>query len=70
MVAKGLVVIQRELLAAVLLSGAEITNGHLQEAEEDHHPRLSKREIAVLTAITDGLPTKKSLAGLGFPSTP
>ena len=66
MVAKGLVVIQRQLLAAALLSGAEISNGHLQEADEDHHPRLSKREIAVLTAITDGLSNKEIARRLGI----
>ena len=66
MVAKGLVVIQRQLLAAALLGGAEISNGHLQEADEDHHPRLSKREIAVLTAITDGLSNKEIARRLGI----
>ena len=66
MVAKGLVVIQRQLLAAALLSGAEISNGHLQEVDEDHHPRLSKREMAVLTAMTDGLSNKEIARRLGI----
>jgi NarL family two-component system response regulator YdfI len=65
MVAKGLVIIQRQLLAA-LLSGSEISNGHLQDDDEDHHPRLSKREIAVLTAITDGLSNKEIARRLGI----
>jgi two-component system, NarL family, response regulator YdfI len=58
MVAEGLVVFPQQLLAA-LLSRAEISNGQLHEADEDHHPRLSKREIAVLTAMTDGLSNKE-----------
>jgi DNA-binding NarL/FixJ family response regulator len=58
MVAEGLVVFPQQLLA-VLLSRAEISNGQLHEADEDHHPRLSKREIAVLTAMTDGLSNKE-----------
>jgi two-component system, NarL family, response regulator YdfI len=65
MVAKGLVVIQRQLLAA-LLSRSEISNGHLQDDDDDHHPRLSKREIAVLTAITDGLSNKEIARRLGI----
>ena len=66
MVAKGLAVIQRQLLAAALRSGAGISNGHLQEAHEDHDPRLSKREMAVLTAITDGLSNKEIARRLGI----
>lgn len=58
MVAEGLGVFPQQLLA-VLLSRAEISNGQLHEADEDHHPRLSKREIAVLTAMTDGLSDKE-----------
>jgi two-component system, NarL family, nitrate/nitrite response regulator NarL len=58
MVAEGLGVFPQQLLA-VLLSRAEISNGQLHEADEDHHPRLSKREIAVLTAMTDGLSNKE-----------
>jgi len=58
MVAEGLVVFPQQLLAA-LLSRAEISNGQLHEADEDHRPRLSKREIAVLTAMTDGLSNKE-----------
>ena len=65
MVAKGLVVIQRQLLAA-LLSGSEISTGHLQDDDDDHHPRLSKREIAVLTAMTDGLSNKEIARRLGI----
>ena len=51
-------VFPQQLLAA-LLSRAEISNGQLHEADEDHRPRLSKREIAVLTAMTDGLSNKE-----------
>jgi two-component system, NarL family, response regulator YdfI len=65
MVAKGLVIIKRQLLAA-LLGEAEISDGHLEEAHEDHHPRLSKREIAVLTAMTDGLSNKEIARRLGI----
>jgi DNA-binding NarL/FixJ family response regulator len=64
MVANGLAVIQRHLLA-VLLSRAETSNRHLQEADEGY-PRLSKREIAVLTAMTDGLSNKEIARRLGI----
>ncbi len=64
MVADGLVVFPQQLLAA-LLSRAEIANGDLQEADEDH-PRLSNREIAVLTAMTDGLSNKEIARRLGI----
>jgi two-component system, NarL family, response regulator YdfI len=65
MVAKGLVITKRQLLAA-LLGGTEISNGRLQEADENHHPRLSKREIAVLTALTDGLSNKEIARRFGI----
>ncbi len=64
MVADGLVVFPQQLLAA-LLSRAEIANGHLQETDEDH-PRLSSREIAVLTAMTDGVSNKELARRLGI----
>jgi DNA-binding NarL/FixJ family response regulator len=64
MVADGLVVLPQQLLAA-LLRRAEISNGPLQEADEDH-PRLSKREIAVLKAMTDGLSNKEIARRLGI----
>jgi two-component system, NarL family, response regulator YdfI len=64
MAANGLVVIERQLLAT-LLSRAEISNGHLHEADDDH-PRLSKREITVLTAMTDGLSNKEIARRLGI----
>ena len=63
--AEGLMVIQRQLLAA-LLSGSEISTGHLQDDDDDHHSRLSKREIAVLTAITDCLSNKEIARRLGI----
>jgi two-component system, NarL family, response regulator YdfI len=63
-VANGLVVFPQQLLA-VLLSRAEIANEHLQDADEDQ-PRLSKREIAVLTAMTDGLSNKEIARRLGI----
>ena len=64
MVADGLVVFPQQLLAA-LLSRAAISNGLLPEADEDH-PRLSKREIAVLNAMTDGLSNKEIARRLGI----
>jgi DNA-binding NarL/FixJ family response regulator len=62
MVADGMAVFPQQLLAA-LLTRAEIANGHFQEADEDQ-PRLSKREIDVLTAMTDGLSNKENRSPL------
>jgi DNA-binding NarL/FixJ family response regulator len=64
MVANGLVVFPKQVLAA-LPSGPKISNGNLQEADNDHR-RLSKREIAVLTAMTDGLSNKAIARRLGI----
>jgi DNA-binding NarL/FixJ family response regulator len=64
MVADGQVVFPQQLLAT-LLSRAEIGSGHLQEADEDH-PRLSKREIAVLKAMANGDSNKEIARGLGI----
>jgi two-component system, NarL family, response regulator YdfI len=64
MAANGLAIFPQQLLAA-LLSKAEVSNGHLYEDDEDH-PRLSKREIAVLTAMTDGLSNKEIAQRLGI----
>jgi len=64
MVADGMAVFPQQLLAA-LLTRAEIANGHFQEADEDQ-PRLSKREIDVLTAMTDGLSNKEIARRLGI----
>jgi DNA-binding NarL/FixJ family response regulator len=64
MVADGMAVFPQRLLAA-LLTRAEIANGHFQEADEDQ-PRLSKREIDVLTAMTDGLSNKEIARRLGI----
>ena len=64
MAANGLAIFPQQLLAA-LLSKAEVSNGHLHEADADH-PRLSKREIAVLTAMTDGLSNKEIARRLGI----
>jgi DNA-binding NarL/FixJ family response regulator len=63
-VAHGLAVFPQQLLAA-LLSKTEISNGHLKEVDEGP-PRLSKREIAVLTAMTDGLSNKQIARRLGI----
>ena len=64
MVDNGLVVLPKQVLAA-LPSGPKISNGILQEADDDHR-RLSKREIAVLTAMTDGLSNKEIARRLGI----
>ena len=64
MVADGMAVFPQQLLAA-LFTRAEIANGHFQEADEDQ-PRLSKREIDVLTAMTDGLSNKEIARRLGI----
>jgi two-component system, NarL family, response regulator YdfI len=64
MVASGLVVLPKQVLAA-LPSGSKISNGILREADDDHR-RLSKREIAVLTAMTDGLSNKEIARRLGI----
>jgi DNA-binding NarL/FixJ family response regulator len=64
MVADGLVVFPRKLLAA--LSGrAEIVKGRSNETEGGG-PRLSIREIAVLTAMADGLSNKEIARRLGI----
>jgi len=63
MVGNGLMVFPKQVLAA-LPSGPNISNGNLQEA--DDHRRLSKREIAVLTAMTDGLSNKAIARRLGI----
>ena len=64
MVDNGLVVFPKQVLAA-LPSGPKISSGYLQEADDDHR-RLSKREIAVLTAMTDGLSNKAIARRLGI----
>jgi DNA-binding NarL/FixJ family response regulator len=64
MVDNGLVVFPKQVLAA-LLGGPKISNGNLQAADDDHR-RLSKREIAVLTAMTDGLSNKQIARRLGI----
>jgi DNA-binding NarL/FixJ family response regulator len=65
MVADGLVVFPRKLLAA--LSGrAEIVKGRSNETEGGG-PRLSIREIAVLTAMAEAFRIRKSLVASGFP---
>jgi DNA-binding NarL/FixJ family response regulator len=58
------VVFPKQVLAA-LLGGPKISNGNLQAADDDHR-RLSKREIAVLTAMTDGLSNKQIARRLGI----
>ena len=64
MVADGLVVFPRKLFAA--LSGrAEIVKGRSNETEGGG-PRLSIREIAVLTAMADGLSNKEIARRLGI----
>jgi DNA-binding NarL/FixJ family response regulator len=64
MVDNGLVVFPKQVLAA-LPSGPKISDGNLQEADNNHR-RLSKREIAVLTAMTDGLSNKAIARRLGI----
>ena len=64
MVDNGLVVFPKQVLAA-LSGGPKISNGNLQEADNDHR-RLSKRELAVLTAMTDGLSNKAIARRLGI----
>jgi two-component system, NarL family, response regulator YdfI len=64
MVANGLVVFPRQLLTA-LPGGADFTKRRLSETDDDH-PRLSKREIAVLTAMADGLSNKEIARRLGI----
>ena len=64
MVADGLVVFPRKLLAA--LSGrTEIVKGRSNETD-GAGPRLSIREIAVLTAMADGLSNKEIARRLGI----
>jgi len=64
MVADGLVVFPQKLLAT--LSGkAEIVNVPLSENDGDR-ARLSKREMAVLTAMADGLSNKEIARRLGI----
>jgi DNA-binding NarL/FixJ family response regulator len=57
MVADGLAVIPQHLVAA-LSSGLEIVSRRSSENDDDQ-PRLSKREMAVLTALADGLSNKE-----------
>ena len=64
MVDNGLVVFPKQVLAAPP-GGPKIPNGNLQEADNDHR-RLSKREIAVLAAMTDGLSNKAIARRLGI----
>ncbi len=64
MVDNELTVFPQQVLAA-LLSSSKISSGYLQEANDDHR-RLSKREIAVLTAMTDGLSNKEIARRLGI----
>jgi len=64
MIDNGLTVFPPQVLAA-LLSRAQVSKGYLQEADDDHR-RLSKREIAVLTAMTDGLSNKEIARRLGI----
>jgi hypothetical protein len=46
---------------AANVAAPEIAYGHLKEIDDDH-ARLSNREIAVLTAMTDGVSSEESLA--------
>jgi DNA-binding NarL/FixJ family response regulator len=65
MVTRGLVVFPQEFLAK--LSGkVEIVDGRSDEPEV-RRPPLSKRERAVLTAIAEVFPIRKSLAASVFP---
>jgi DNA-binding NarL/FixJ family response regulator len=60
MVAGGLAVIPQHLVAAF-----EIVSGRSSETDDDQ-PRLSKREMAVLTAMADGLSNKEIARQLGI----
>jgi two-component system, NarL family, response regulator YdfI len=64
MVAGGLAVIPQHLVAA-LSGGFEIVSGRSSETDDDQ-PRLSKREMAVLTAMADGLSNKEIARQLGI----
>ena len=64
MIDNGLTVFPQQVLAA-LLSRPQVSKGYSQEADDDHR-RLSKREIAVLTAVTDGLSNKEIARRLGI----
>ena len=64
MVDNGLAVFPKQVLVA-LPGGPKIPNGNLQEADNDHR-RLSKRELAALTAMTDGLSNKAIARRLGI----
>jgi DNA-binding NarL/FixJ family response regulator len=63
MVADGLVVYPRKFLTA-LSGGGEFAERALSETDSDH-PRLSKREMAVLMAMADGLSNKEIARRLG-----
>jgi two-component system, NarL family, response regulator YdfI len=64
MVAAGLAVIPQRLVAE-LSGGPEIVSGRSTETDDDR-PRLSKREMAVLTAMADGLSNKEIARRLGI----
>jgi DNA-binding NarL/FixJ family response regulator len=64
MVAEGLVVFPRTAFAS-LSGGADFAKRRPSETEDDH-PRLSNREIAVLTAMADGLSNKEIARRLGI----
>jgi two-component system, NarL family, response regulator YdfI len=64
MVAAGLAVIPQHLVAA-LSGGPESVSGRPSETDDDQ-PRLSKREMAVLTTIADGLSNKEIARRLGI----
>jgi two-component system, NarL family, response regulator YdfI len=65
MVDNGLVVFPKQVLAA-LPSAPKISNGIFSQEADNDHRRLSKREIAVLTAMTDGLSNKAIARRLGI----
>jgi DNA-binding NarL/FixJ family response regulator len=64
MVAAGLAVIPQHLVEA-LSGGPESVNGRPSETDDDQ-PRLSKREMAVLTTMADGLSNKEIARRLGI----
>lgn len=64
MVADGLVVFPRQFFAA-LSGGGQFAKRALSETDGDHL-RLSKREIAVLAAMADGLSNKEIARRLGI----
>jgi DNA-binding NarL/FixJ family response regulator len=67
-VTNGLVVFQRQLLAALL--NAESLSGEQLNTSNDGSAQLTPGELEVLTAMADGTTNKAIARRMGFPSTP